>query len=301
MRALVMGAGSIGSLFAGFLAKQGWHVAIVARRAHVEAVRARGLRVEGPLSSFTVRVEAYEDASYIKGGFDLVLITVKAYDTGQASLQVKHLVKLGAVPLCLQNGLGVEREASRLLETRVFRAVTNNGALLSEPGLVKHTGAGETVISTGHPALEKFADALNASGLPARVVEDMEGAVWLKTLINAGINPLGALTGLRNGELLEAGWLRELMRRVVEEGWMVASKKGVELSEDPVEAAFRVAKATAGNKNSMLQDLEKGRRTEVDYINGAIAREAEELGIEAPLNKALTLLIKAMEARPWRS
>lgn len=300
MRALVMGAGSIGSLFAAFLARQGWRVAIVARRPHVEAVRAGGLRVEGPLGSFTARVEAYEDAGRLKEPPDVVLITVKAYDTRQASLQVRHLVELGAVPVCLQNGLGVEEEASQALGARAFRAVTSNGAMLSGPGLVKHTGVGETLIGAGHPALEELADALSASGLPAKTVEDVEGVVWLKTLINAGINPLGALTGLRNGELLEVGWLRELMRGVVEEGRGVALKKGVALSEDPVEATFRVARATANNKNSMLQDLERGRRTEVDYINGAIAREAEGLGMEAPLNRALTLLIKAMEALPWR-
>lgn len=300
MRALVMGAGSIGSLFAGFLARQGWRVAMVARRAHVEAVRAGGLRVEGPLGSFKAEVEAYEDAGQVGEAPDVVLITVKAYDTWQAASQVRHLVERGAVPLCLQNGLGVEEEASRALGAAVFRAVTNNGAMLSEPGLVRHTGIGETLISKGHPALEELAEALSASGLPARTVSNMEEVVWLKTLVNAGINPLGALTGLRNGELLEVGWLRELMRRVVEEGWEVALRRGVRLSEDPVEATFRVARATANNKNSMLQDLERGRRTEVDYINGAIVREAEGLGVEAPLNRALTLLIKAMEGGPWR-
>ncbi|MEM4699885.1 MAG: 2-dehydropantoate 2-reductase [Candidatus Nezhaarchaeales archaeon] len=300
MRALVMGAGSIGSLFAAFLARQGWRVAIVARRPHVEAVRAGGLRVEGPLGSFTVKVEAYEDAGCLREAPDVVLITVKAYDTRQACLQVRRLIELGAVPVCLQNGLGVEEEASQALGTRAFRAVTSNGAMLSEPGLVRHTGLGETLIGAGHPALEELASALSASGLPTRTVEDVRGVVWLKTLINAGINPLGALTGLRNGELLEVGWLRELMRRVVEEGRGVALKRGVALSEDPVEATFRVARATANNKNSMLQDLERGRRTEVDYINGAIAREAEGLGMEAPLNRALTMLIKAMEGAPWR-
>lgn len=300
MRALVMGAGSIGSLFAALLSKAGWHVAIVARRPHVEAVRAGGLRVEGPLGCFTAEVEAHEAVGSIEGSFDLVLITVKAYDTKQASLQVKPVVKRGAVPLCLQNGLGVEDEASQSLGAKAFRAVTSNGAMLVEPGLVKHTGVGETLVGGGHQALDSMAEALRALGLPARRVEDVEGAVWLKTLVNAGINPLGAITGLRNGELLTVGWLRELMRRVVEEGRRVAVEKGVKLEEDPVEEAFKVAKATAGNKNSMLQDIERGRRTEVDYINGAIAREARALGMEAPLNEALTALVKAMEAGGWR-
>jgi len=300
LKALVMGAGTIGSLFAAYLAKQGWEVAIIARRTHVEAVRSRGLRVEGPLGSFTAKVEAYEDPSSVKDRFNLVLITVKAYDTRQAAMQVEPLIKQGAVPLCLQNGLGVEVEASQALGVKVYRAVTSNGALLAEPGFVKHTGLGETLMSGSQPLLDELVEALKASGLPARKVEDVEGAVWLKTLINAGINPLGAITGLRNGELLEVGWLRDLMRGVVEEGWRVALRKGVELEEDPVEAVFRVAKATASNKNSMLQDLERGRRTEVDYINGAIAREARALGMEAPLNEALTALVKAMEVGGWR-
>jgi len=297
-----MGAGSIGSLFAALLSKAGWRVAIVARRPHVEAVRAGGLRVEsGALGCFTAEVEAHEAVDSVEGCFDLALITVKAYDTKQASLQVRPVVRRGAVPLCLQNGLGVEDEASQALGVKAFRAVTSNGAMLVEPGLVEHTGVGETLVGGDHQVLDAMAEALRALGLPARRVEDVEGAVWMKTLVNAGINPLGAITGLRNGELLTVGWLRELMRRVVEEGCRVALEKGVELEGDPVEEAFKVAKATAGNKNSMLQDLERGRRTEVDYINGAIAREARALGMEAPLNEALTALVKAMEAGGfWR-
>lgn len=301
MKALIMGAGAIGSLMGGFLAKAGAEVVLVGRRAHVEAVRSRGLRVEGPLGSFTVKVDAHEKPEEAKGDFDLVLITVKAYDTAEAAKQVKRLVEKQAVPLCLQNGLGVEEEASRVLGTVVFRGVTNNGAMLAQPGTVHHTGVGETLIGGRGVLMEKLVTMLNASGLPARRVDNIAEAVWIKTLVNAGINPLGAITGLRNGELLKVGWLRNLMKAVVEEGANIAKKMGVELGIDPVELTFKVAKDTANNKNSMLQDLERKKRTEVDYINGAIVKAAQQVGMEAPLNEALTKLVKAMEGVRWRN
>ena len=301
MKALIMGAGAIGSLMGGFLAKAGAEVVLVGRRAHVEAVRSRGLRVEGPLGSFTVKVDAHEKPEEAKGDFDLVLITVKAYDTAEAAKQVKRLVEKQAVPLCLQNGLGVEEEASRVLGTVVFRGVTNNGAMLAQPGTVHHTGVGETLIGGRGVLMEKLVTMLNASGLPARKVDNIAEVVWIKTLVNAGINPLGAITGLRNGELLEVGWLRSLMKAVVEEGANIAKKMGVELGIDPVELTFKVAKDTANNKNSMLQDLERKKRTEVDYINGAIVKAAQQVGMEAPLNEALTKLVKAMEGVRWRN
>ncbi len=297
MRILVMGAGAIGSLLGGFLAKAGVDVVLVGRKAHMEKVREDGLRVRSPLGGFKVRVEAHERVDEVKGDVDLVLITVKAYDTYQAASQVKGLVAKGALPLCLQNGLGVEEEASRALNVKVFRGVTNNGAMLAEPGLVQHTGLGDTLIEAGDSRLEELVGKLKAIGLPAALTNNIAETVWAKTLVNAGINPLGAITGLRNGELLKVGWLKELMRMVVEEGAFIAERSGVKLAIDPVELTFKVAEATASNKNSMLQDLERGRKTEVDYINGAIARRAEELGLEAPLNRALASMVKALEQR----
>lgn len=295
LKVMVMGAGAIGSLVGAFLSKVGVEVAFVGRRENVKAILDRGLIVEGPLGNFTVKAEAYESLHEARGSFDLVLITVKAYDTAEAARQVKKVVEEGAKPLCLQNGLGVEVEASRILGVEVFRGITNNGAMLLRPGVVLHTGLGDTLIGGSGPVIEEFVAKLNASGLRAERVDNVEEVVWIKTLVNSGINALGAITGLRNGELIEREGLKVLMRKVVEEGMEVARMLGLKFTIDPIELTFKVARATANNKNSMLQDLEKGGRTEIDYINGAIVSMAKEFGMKVPLNEALTRLVKAME------
>jgi 2-dehydropantoate 2-reductase len=134
------------------------------------------------------------------------------------------------------------------------------------------------------------------AGLPTGVTNNIEGTVWTKILINAGINPFGALTGMKNGELMMFPELKELMVETVIEGTKVARKINVKLEGDPVSLMLKTAEMTAQNRNSMLQDVEKGKRTEIDFINGAISNLGKRMGVKTPLNNMLTSLVKGLEA-----
>ena len=297
----VMGAGAIGSLFGGLLAEGGNDVALIARESHAKAIKKDGLTIEGVSGKHVVKVKAVTTPAHLKETFDLILLTVKAYDTRQAVTEAQPLMGNNSVLLCLQNGLGMEEIASEILgRDRVLRGVTINGVLLKEPGLVIHTGKGETIIGELNTKIteraQKIAEAFSKAELPTRVASNIEGTVWTKILINAGINPFGALTGMKNGELIMIPELRELMTETVVEGINVARKINIELEGDPVSLMIKTAEMTAQNKNSMLQDIEKGKRTEIDFINGAISNLGKRMGVKTPLNNILTHLVKGLEA-----
>jgi len=296
-----MGAGAIGSLFGGLLAEGGNNVALIARESHVKAIEQDGLTIEGVSGKHVVKVKAVTKPAHLKETFDLILLTVKAYDTRQAVTEAQTLMGNTSVLLCLQNGLGMEEIASEIIgRDRVLRGVTINGVLLKEPGLVVHTGKGETIIGELNRKItertQKIAEAFSKAGLSTRVTNNIEGTVWTKILINAGINPFGALTGMKNGELIMIPELKELMTETVIEGTNVAKKIDVKLEGDPVSLMIKTAEMTAQNKNSMLQDIEKGKRTEIDFINGAISNLGKRMSAKTPLNNLLTHLIKGLEA-----
>jgi 2-dehydropantoate 2-reductase len=301
LRIVVLGAGAIGSLFGGLLSEAGLEVTLIGRPPHIEAIREHGLRIDAVKGKKIIRISAETDVSAVKGEVDIVLCTVKAYDTKQAAADAKALMNGESLFVCMQNGLDVEKEAADTLgEANVVRGVTNNGALIIKPGYVKHTGVGDTLIGLPNKRLmvkmEKLTQALNRAGLPTKITDDISRVVWSKVLINLGINAIGAITRLRNGDLLLSHDLMDLMRSAIEEGLTVA--EGLKISfrdEDIISKTYQIARATAQNKNSMLQDVEKGRRTEIDFINGAIVRLGKRIGVPTPINDALTALIKGIE------
>jgi 2-dehydropantoate 2-reductase len=202
--------------------------------------------------------------------------------------------------LCLQNGLNVEKEAAQEISMeRIARGVTNNGSQLIRPGHIRHTGLGDTVIGylseKWQPRISKLAETMTSAGLPTTVTSKIDEIVLSKVLTNVGINAIGAITRQRNGELVRNVLLKDLMRFAIEEAMRVVAKLGTSTVEDIVEKTFRIAEATAENKNSMLQDVENGRRTEIDFINGAIVRIGEETGVPTPVNSTLTTLVKGID------
>ncbi len=300
LKIVIMGAGSIGSLFGARLAVAKNDVALIARKSHMKAIQQTGLRVDGVSGKRVTKVKVVERPSQLKEDIDLILLTVKAYDTKQAVIEVEGIMKKDTPLLCLQNGLGLEEIAASILgRERVLRGVTRNGALLKEPGLVLHTGRGETIIGELNGKITErtriIAEVFSEAELLTRVTDNMKGAVWNKVLINAGINPFGTLTKMKNGELLTIHELRELMVKTVIEGKHVASKNGVKLENDPVSSMLKTAELTAQNKNSMLQDIERGKRTEIDFINGAISSLGKKLRVSTPLNSLLTYLVRGLE------
>lgn len=305
MKILVMGAGAIGSLFGGLLAEAGNEVFLVGRQPHISEIQNSGLKIKGFVDKHITNIKAGTTPSIIQDeDTDLVLLTVKAYDTKQATLQIKPLIKSRTTVLCLQNGIGVEEEAAKILgKTNLLRGVTFCGAFLKEPGTVFYTGFGETIIgrlNKNQDEVEEIVKTFKNAGFPTKISENIQTTVWTKTLVNAGINPFGTLTEMKNGELIKNREIRTLMVNTVEEGIKVAKKLKVPLKEDPVKLMLKTAEATANNLNSMLQDIKRGKKTEIDYINGAISKLGKKLGVPTPLNSLLTFLIKILEEKSCR-
>ena len=287
---MVMGAGAIGSLFGGYLSNAGNKVTLVGRKKHIQTICKRGLIIRNK-AEFTVKPKAVDSINQVSGTFDLILITVKAYDTQQALLEVNELINDDTTILFLQNGLGIEETVSKTVETPL-RGITMNGSLLLEPGLIIHTGGGDTIIGELDCNITKrvkmVVDTFSNAGLNTKATKNIRGTVWLKTLINSGINPVGALTGMKNGELIQVPPIRRLIVKTIEEGVKVAEKSAVNLEEDPVTLTMKTAELTKNNKNSMLQDVLNNRRTEIDFINGAISKYGSRSGVLTPINDVLT-------------
>lgn len=327
----MVGAGALGSLFGGRLAAAGLPVTLVDPwTEHIEAIRADGLLITGPGAGerLVAHPRAVTTTAAVKGTADLVLLTVKATATAAALESLGPVLGPGSRVLTLQNGLGnAEAIAARVGAARTLVGVTAQGARVVAPGQVHHAGGGPTQLgpyweapagtpeapagtleAAGTPeaagaagameAAEAVAALLNRAGFAAAALppREVQAAVWSKLLVNAGINPLTALLGVTNGRLAELPAARELLAAAVAEGAAVA--RGLEISllyPDPVAHTLAVARATAANRSSMLSDVERRRPTEVRQINGAIAEAARELGLAAPVNQTLTLLVAALE------
>ncbi|MFW9846796.1 MAG: ketopantoate reductase family protein [Candidatus Thorarchaeota archaeon] len=303
MRIVVMGSGAIGSLYGGLLSIAGEEVILlVGRQPHVDAINNQGLRIKGVLGEYTLPLRATQNTDDIKDA-DLVLITTKAYDAVNAARCLQTLAEAGTHFLVLQNGIGTEKKVAHILDThRVLRATTCMGALMTGPGEVTVTGVGITEIGSHYPEnmdmVKRVVSIMRNAGFNVRSSDNIEGVVWTKTIVNCGINPIGALTGMTNGEIYSDKRLRKLVIKLVEETAHVADALGIELTtDDPVRYALGTAKATSDNVNSMLQDIRCCKQTEIDAITGEVIRLAKELGIETPLSESVYALVKALEAK----
>lgn len=302
MKIAVMGAGAMGSLFGGLLAEAGEDVTLIdVWKEHVNALNARGLRITGISGERTIEVNSTTDPSKV-GQVDLIIIFVKSYDTAEAARDALPMASNETVFLSLQNGLGnIDKIAEAAGRKRIIRGVTAQGSTMMGPGEIYHAGQGPTVIGepdeTSTERVERIAKAFKHAGIQTKISSNIMGALWSKVLVNVGINPLTALTGLRNGELLDHPEIRQVMRRAVEEATMVAQSLGIEMEfNNPVEKVYEVAEATAANRSSMLQDVERRRKTEIDALNGAIVELGRRIGVDTPVNETLVAAVKGLES-----
>jgi 2-dehydropantoate 2-reductase len=299
MNFLIVGPGAMGCLFAARLKKTGNDVTLfdyMEKRAAL--INRRGIRVEGVTGEYSVRVPT------VKGKIsrvpEVAVVCVKANQTQQAAKDIEPLLGREALVLTLQNGIGnLEILREVFGEERVLGGVTAEGATLLGEGHVRHAGQGETIFGPEGPVgspVPKIVSAFNKAGFDARSVDKVNELIWGKLIINVGINALTAITRLKNGRLPDIDGTRMIMERAVQEAVDVAHAKGIDLPyPDPLGRVKEVCQATAGNIASMLQDILKQRVTEVAYINGAIVRESDALGIPTPVNKTLTCLVQAIQ------
>ncbi len=290
MRIVILGAGSLGSLVGGLLARE-HDVVLVGRDPHVATIREDGLRIAGEVDRHTYP-EATTDGTGLVA--DLACVTVKSYDTVEAA----RILATGAYTtvLSLQNGLGNEKRLAAELDCPVLAGIATYGARRKDPGRIECTGTGEVTLGDpgggGSARGRRIGRAFVDSGIPTTVALDMPRRLWEKCAVNAAINPLTALAGVENGTVLdEPAW--SIASEAARETARVAREEGADLSDEAAIAALRrVAAATEGNTSSMAQDLQRGRRTEIDAINGSVVDRARD---EAPTNALLAGLVKTWE------
>jgi 2-dehydropantoate 2-reductase len=300
MKITIVGAGAMGSLFGALLAESGHEVQLLdVWQEHVEAVNKKGLSVEREGKIRSVVLKAARDLRGI-GKADLVIVFVKSSQTEKAAKTARAVLREDGWVLTLQNGMGNAEAIARVVPaSRVLAGTTSHGATMVGPGMIRHAGVGPTVIGawTGEePAgAQKMAECFNRAGIETTVADDVRSLIWNKLVVNVGINAITALTGIRNGQLLELESTRWISQTAVEEAVAVARKLGVCVGDDAVSHVFQIAEATAANRSSMGQDVDHKRRTEIGAINGYVVREAEKLGLAVPVNRTLSGLVETMQ------
>ena len=286
---VVFGSGALGSLFAARLARTGGEVTVASAWPDgLEAIRAHGLTVEDPDSTWRARVAALPRHGPLPRA-GVVLVLVKAHQTAAVAADVRRAAAPGSLIVTLQNGRGnVEALQAVAGPGHVVAGLTTAGALLVRPGRVR-SFPGTVVLGRGGAAeaVDAFAGLLRTAGLATTALDDAEPALWLKLAVNCAINPVSALAGLPNGALLADPVLRERMSAAAHEVSVVARARGIDLGADPAGAALAVASATASNRSSMLQDLDHGRPTEIDALCGAVCEEGRRLGVPTPIDARL--------------
>jgi 2-dehydropantoate 2-reductase len=304
MRIAVIGCGAVGSLFAASLGTleevEVW--AYDPWREHVDAINAHGLRLSGA-GEVVGRVRATSDPAELPPA-DLGIVATKSMHTSAALAAVAHAFAHGAV-CSVQNGAGNEELIAEHVR-EVIRGTTFPAGHVIEPGHVGWDTKGDTHIGPFEPSpapmdkVEALADACTRAGMPTHALADARGAQWRKLIFNAASNAIAALTGRTHGQVAEPP-TRELAWAVMAEGKAVADAQGITLDMSPEELFDHAARRDIayGHKPSMLQDVEARRATEIDFLNGAIVVFGERHGVDTPLNRALTELIKGME-ETWR-
>jgi 2-dehydropantoate 2-reductase len=306
MNILVMGAGAVGSAFGAFLRKDGHPVTLIGRRDHLESIRRQGLSVTGIWGDHVVTGFSLEtSASRIKDPFDAIFICVKSYDTAEAALEIKPLLKPDTLLISLQNGLGnMEAISASTGHPLVLGGRVIFGITVTRPGAIKITVYAEPVM-IGFPAsgvsavpaatrqkAEALAAAIDQSGIPCRYTGEIEKYLWAKMLYNCALNPLGAIHRVHYGAFMGNPEWKAQMDGIVREIFAVARARGVPLFWETPEEFLKVfygklVPDTYHHRSSMLQDIEKGRRTEIASMSGMIVAYGKETGISTPLNQEM--------------
>lgn len=301
MKFVIIGPGALGVLFAAALARSGHEITLLGRPSpHFNEIIAGGLRfIARDGSSEQLSTPVTSDPSVVVGA-EALIILVKTVDTADALRRVSPFVRPGSSVLTLQNGLGNAAFIRELLgeRARVLPGVTSQAALRRGPGFVVHAGEGPTLIgydfAIDAPRANDFAAAFSAAGLATAAVPDIDRWIWRKVAVNAAINGLTALGGATNGRLAQRPDLLDAAETIAEEAAAVARALGIELG-GMRRSVLETAVATAENQSSMLQDLEAGRRTEVESIHGAILEAGKRVGIRAPAISVVAALLRARE------
>ncbi len=299
-RTAVMGAGAVGCYFGGMLARAGAPVTLLGRAAHVEAIARDGLFLDTLRFRQQIPVAASTDLAAARGA-EIVLFCVKTPDTETAAKSLAPNLSRGAVVVSLQNGVdNVERirEASGI---EAIAAVVYVACAMTAPGRLQHSGRGDLIVGDllgkGRSGdLGRIAAMFARAEVPCRVSANIDGELWAKLILNCAFNAVSALGRSRYGPAAQNPWTHQVIRAVVEEAVAVAGAAGIRLPDaNMVEAAWKLAQAMENATSSTAQDLARGKRTEIDALNGQVAARGAQLGVPTPVNRTLHALVKLLE------
>ena len=289
MKIIVLGAGGIGSLVGGLLSKQE-DVVLVGRKSHIDEINKNGLQINGCINE-NIKVKAIEEIESIDED-ELIVLSTKATNNKESLEKIKNLIGENNTIICLQNGLGNEEEIRKIVNCKVVRAIITAGTTFLEPGKVKCSNLGSIFLEKSGVS-EQFDEMLNKAGIKAEVVSDIKDRLWKKLIVNCAMNTLTAIFKVKNSGLEKCP---DLIRSIIHEQVLVANKEGLNYNEEEVYVnVIKIINDSAENQSSMLQDMIKGRKTEIDYLNGAVVQLGRKYGIKCPVNDTLVRIIKAME------
>ncbi len=295
MKTAVMGAGAVGCFYGGMLARAGQQAVLIGRPSHVEAIRRDGLLMDTQTFREHVRIEARTDAAGIAGA-DLVLCCVKSTDTLQAAAEMAPHLAPGAILLSLQNGYDNAKRLQEALGRPVQPAVVYVATEMAGPGHLRHHGRGELVIGP-FPGSDKVVALFATAGVPVQVSDNVAGALWAKLVINCVYNALSAITQLPYGRIAPGEGIAGVMEDIVAECLAIAAADGVEVPGDIRAAVAAISRSMATQISSTAHDVARGKKSEIDHINGYVMRRGAALGIATPVNRVLHALVKLLEER----
>ncbi len=307
MNILVFGAGAMGSVFGGFLSQEN-EVVLIGRKSHMAAVNSQGLRVSGIWGEHIFRkIRGFTSVSDLKDKtlFDLIMITTKSYATEDAAGTILPYVKKGTAVMSMQNGIGNEDIISQIVGSEnTMGGMAIFGARIVEPGHAEVTVyASECKVGDLENGKTKRAESIaktfSSAGIPTVASENIIRDKWMKAFYNIALNPLSAILHVPYGDLGEMEDTREIMKSLLNEAFEVALALKVPLKVSENEYfEYLIDKQlppTSKHISSMLQDIEKGKKTEIDYLNGAVSILGQKIGVKTPVNDTITLIIKALE------
>ena len=301
-RVAVVGAGAVGGYFGGLLARAGAPVTMIGRPAFVQAVEKNGLFLDTLRFKEKVRVEAATEIAAARGA-EIILFCVKTTDNAETARALAPVVAPGAIVVSMQNGVDNAEQIRAAAGLQAISSVVYVAASVPEPGTVKHVGRGDLVVGPTNAQTERFATVFERAGVSCRITDNIAGELWTKLTWNCALNAISALGHAKYGEIAASADARKVVEAAVYELLAVAHAARVHPPgfEDPQAAlagAFKIATQMAEALSSTAQDMNRGKRTEIDSLNGYISRRGSELGVPTPVNHALYALVKLAEGRP---
>jgi len=297
----VVGAGAVGGYFGGMLARAGAPVTLIGRAPFAAAVNANGLLLDTLHFKERVRAQVSDQPEAVRGA-DLVLFCVKTIDNAATARTIAPLLAPGATVVCMQNGVDNADQLRAAANIDAISAVIYIGAFVPEPGTVKHGGRGDLVIGPRNARTEKISALFERAQVPCRISDNIEGELWTKLTWNCALNAISALGHARYGEIAASPEAKKIVANLVTEFLAVARASKIHLPDfdnpqNAINGAYKVAETLATVYSSTAQDLQRGKRTEIDSLNGYIARRGAELGVPTPVNQALATLVKLAESK----